>query len=524
MSGEPRLAVHVLQAIPAQTMDATIEALTVAGAASIHPVLTESHRRRVRTRRRHRAERERWHAIAREAAQLAGRAAPPGGDAGDVAARRPRRSCRAGVRVARVRHRSRTRCRSSRAQSTSPADVALVIGPEGGLDERRPRRTRSSHGAAYVHLGPRTLPSRLAGAVATSLLLAGAGDLDIDRGATTAVSAAADRPLRVALTVLGCKVNFAEMADLAGRLAAGGCDVVPEGEHADVRVLNSCTVTTQADATTRQRLARLRRMDPDSHLVLTGCSVDANPGAYTHVDSVFANRRQGLDRSARAVHGTDSARPVPQLRLKPRRCGRERSSRCRTDATTGARTASSGVRAVTRSAFPRRIVLERVRAAVDAGHGEIVLCGVDLGSYGRDRGTDLATLLESVLDVVRRRTHPSQQRQRKRRDPCADPAQRPPAPVRALAHAAAERQRSRAARHASRLRRRQYLRVVGELRDVNPLTEFTTDIMVAFPGETDDDHARTLSLVDEVGFLAGHVFRWSPRPGTPASDLELASR
>ena len=99
-----------------------------------------------------------------------------------------------------------------------------------------------------------------------------------------------DRPLRVALTVLGCKVNFAEMADLAGKLAAGGCDVVPEGEQADVRVLNSCTVTTQADATTRQRIRRLRRMDPDAHLVLTGCSVDANPGAYTNVDSTFANR------------------------------------------------------------------------------------------------------------------------------------------------------------------------------------------------------------------------------------------
>src|SRR5579862_8965959 len=103
------------------------------------------------------------------------------------------------------------------------------------------------------------------------------------------MNASHDRPLRVALTVLGCKVNFAEMADLAGRLAAGGCEVVPETDAADVRVLNSCTVTAQADATTRQRIRRLRRLDPDAHLVLTGCSVDANPGAYTTVDSVFPN-------------------------------------------------------------------------------------------------------------------------------------------------------------------------------------------------------------------------------------------
>src|SRR5258707_14994882 len=80
------------------------------------------------------------------------------------------------------------------------------------------------------------------------------------------------------------------MADLAGRLAAAGLDVVGEDDHADVRVLNSCTVTLQADATTRQRLHRLRRDDPGAHLILTGCSVDANPGHYSQaVDAVFDN-------------------------------------------------------------------------------------------------------------------------------------------------------------------------------------------------------------------------------------------
>ena len=107
------------------------------------------------------------------------------------------------------------------------------------------------------------------------------------------MSAPVERPLRVALTVLGCKVNFAEMADLAGKLAAGGCDVVPESETADVRVLNSCTVTAQADATTRQRIRRLRRLDPDAHLVLTGCSVDETPA-----------RTRGSTRSSRTVTRT----------------------------------------------------------------------------------------------------------------------------------------------------------------------------------------------------------------------------
>jgi threonylcarbamoyladenosine tRNA methylthiotransferase MtaB len=329
------------------------------------------------------------------------------------------------------------------------------------------------------------------------------------------MSAAVDRPLRVALTVLGCKVNYAEMADLAGRLAAGGCDVVPETETADVRVLNSCTVTAQADATTRQRIRRLRRLDPDAHLVLTGCSVDANPGAYTTVDSIFTNR----DKDSIAAHvlamtpPADRRRDAPVLRSRAFIKVQDGCDhRCTYCIVWQARGASTSV--------PVRTVHDRVRDAIDAGHGEIVLCGVDLGSYGRDIGTNLATLLASLLDVcgngarirlssinandvtpalIALNAHPRL---------CSHwhmPLQSGSDPVLRAMHRG--------------YRRAQYLRVANALREVNPATEFTTDVMVAFPGETDDDHAHTLSLVDEVGFLQGHVFRWSPRPGTPASTI-----
>jgi threonylcarbamoyladenosine tRNA methylthiotransferase MtaB len=329
------------------------------------------------------------------------------------------------------------------------------------------------------------------------------------------MSAPADRPLRVALTVLGCKVNYAEMADLAGRLAAGGCDVVPESETADVRVLNSCTVTAQADATTRQRIRRLRRLDPDAHLVLTGCSVDANPGAYTTVDSVFANR----DKDSIAVHvlamtpPADRRRDAPALRSRAFIKVQDGCDhRCTYCIVWQARGASTSV--------PMRTVHDRVRDAIDSGHGEVVLCGVDLGSYGRDIGTTLATLVASLLDacgngarirlssinandvtpaLIALSAHPRL---------CSHwhmPLQSGSDPVLRAMHRG--------------YRRAQYLRVAYALRDVNPATEFTTDIMVAFPGETEGDHEHTLSLVDEVGFLQGHVFRWSPRPGTPASAI-----
>jgi 16S rRNA (uracil1498-N3)-methyltransferase len=174
VDGEPRLAVHVLQAVPAQAMDATVEALTEAGAASIRPVLT--HRTVSRpdpSRVVHRL--ERWRLIAREAAQLAGRAAPPDVHSivplAEALARLP-----AGARIlACVIREDATPI--LRTVPAPPADIGLVIGPEGGLDGTD-LRALDEAGALTVHIGARTLPSRLAGAVATSLLLAGAGDLD----------------------------------------------------------------------------------------------------------------------------------------------------------------------------------------------------------------------------------------------------------------------------------------------------------------------------------------------------------
>ena len=173
VSGEPRLAVHVLQAIPAHEMDATIEALAVAGAASIRPVLTARTVPRLDAQRAVRRL-DRWRAIACDAAQLAGRAAPP----------EVRAIASLGEALAALPGRSQVLvCVSSpdaipilTAPRPEPG-VALVIGPEGGLDAVDVSALDEA-GAVRVHLGPRTLPSRLAGAVATALLLAGAGDLD----------------------------------------------------------------------------------------------------------------------------------------------------------------------------------------------------------------------------------------------------------------------------------------------------------------------------------------------------------
>jgi len=336
-----------------------------------------------------------------------------------------------------------------------------------------------------------------------------------------------DRPLRVAISTLGCKVNYAEMAELAGSLAAAGCDVVGEDDHADVRVLNSCTVTVQADATTRQRLRRMRALDPDARIVLTGCSVDAHPSRYApprdvsgprtlpDIDSVFPNARKGeiADYVVSLGAGRPLAVATPDLRarafIKVQEGCNHRCTYCIVWAARG----------VSRS-VPTDLVASRAREAAARGHAEIVLTGVDLGSYGRDIGTGLArlvtVLLDSLDDGVRIRLSSINAN-----DVTAALVELNAHP-RLCSHWHMPLQSGSddvlRAMHRG-YRRAQYLRVVRALRSHDPRTEFTTDIMVGFPGESDADHRDTVSLVDEVGFLSSHVFRWSPRPGTPATEL-----
>ncbi|MDQ6855567.1 MAG: MiaB/RimO family radical SAM methylthiotransferase [Candidatus Dormibacteraeota bacterium] len=340
----------------------------------------------------------------------------------------------------------------------------------------------------------------------------------------------AGTPLRVSVTALGCKVNYAEMADLAGRLAAAGCEVVADDRPADVRVLNSCTVTVAADATTRQRLRRLRRADPGAHIVLTGCSVDGNPRTYLTqdpngqralpdgVDAVFTNLEKGAitdyvlqiasQRDALASAATDAPLRSRAFIKVQDGC----NHRCTYCSVWRARGAAGSV--------PIADVRDQVARAVGAGHAEVVLTGVDLGSYGREHGTTLAHLTRVLLDDLgaRARIRLSSVNSN---DVTAELIELNAHPqLCSHWHMPLQSGSDSILRAMHRgYRRAQYLRVCTALRALDASTEFTSDVMVAFPGESDLDHASTLSLIAETEMLAVHTFRYSPRENTPAAEL-----
>jgi threonylcarbamoyladenosine tRNA methylthiotransferase MtaB len=325
--------------------------------------------------------------------------------------------------------------------------------------------------------------------------------------------------MNVAIQTLGCKVNFAEMAQLADRLSRAGFAVSDRVDEADVCVINSCTVTAQADRKLRTMVHGLRRRRPQAHLVLTGCHVD-NPhprlSAVPIADVAFPNARKGeIFDYLTANFGPGSAGGSTTFArsrffLKVQDGCNHRCTYCIVWRTRGA----------SRSEHESALI-DRAQQAIADGYGEIVLTGVDLGAYGRERGAGLAALVRRLLDAIA----PARLRLSSinANDFTAELVELVGAPgfCRHL-HIPLQSGSDRVLKRMGRLyRRRDYLDLAAALRRQSPEVAITADVIVGFPDETDDDFAETESIAAEAGLSGMHVFRYSPRAGTAAPRLGL---
>lgn len=323
--------------------------------------------------------------------------------------------------------------------------------------------------------------------------------------------------MRVAIQTLGCKVNFAEMADLSDRLARAGFHVAEAHANPDVCVINSCTVTAQADRKVRTLVHGLRRRHPAAHLVLTGCHVDnPNPriSAVPSVDAAFPNARKGeiFDYLVANFHPTDEAGQGAFARsrffLKVQDGCDHRCTYCIVWRTRGA--SRSG---------DEEALIERARQAVSDGYGEIVLTGVDLGAFGRDRGRPLASFVARMLGAIAPARLRLSSINANDFTPELVELSGEPRFCRHL-HIPLQSGSDVVLKRMGRLyRRRAYMDLVHALRARVPDMAVTTDVIVGFPGETDADFADTQVLAHDAGFSGMHVFRYSPRAGTAAPRL-----
>ncbi|MCD6362558.1 MAG: tRNA (N(6)-L-threonylcarbamoyladenosine(37)-C(2))-methylthiotransferase MtaB [Synergistetes bacterium] len=339
--------------------------------------------------------------------------------------------------------------------------------------------------------------------------------------------------MRVFLFSLGCRVNQSEIEGLASELERAGMRIVASPEEADIIVLNTCAVTTEAERKSRQYVRRFRRLNPGAKLVALGCYVQLvgekvlNLGA----DIAFGNsRKRDLLKILR--FGGDK-----RVFLSPRP---ERGdffsisgklhyhSRAFVKVQDGcdAKCSYCLIRILRGKGVSRPIrdIVSEVRGLVSRGYDEITIVGIHLGSYGRDLGVNLRELVEELLKLPGLRllrlgsVEPFDLGEDfielyERFDNLAPHLHLP--------------LQSGSNRILSLMRRpytfEKYLELVEKLREIRGDFNITTDIMIGFPGESEGDFNRTLEAVEKIWFGRIHIFRYSPRPFTEALKMPCLS-
>jgi threonylcarbamoyladenosine tRNA methylthiotransferase MtaB len=339
--------------------------------------------------------------------------------------------------------------------------------------------------------------------------------------------------VKYAIVTFGCRVNQADSFTIEEELRRRG-DVPTAPEDADLVVVNTCSVTASADQGARQTVRRIARTNPDVRVIVTGCYATRRPeevGQLPNVVRVIANSRkdslvalleaEGELTTAERFSGGDgpcgfglepgvAGRTALTLRVQTG-CG-EQCSYCIIPTTRGAGRSQ-----------PIAAVLKEVSRAVSAGYREIAVTGVHLGSYGRDIGdgtnlTRLITALSQWPDDVLFRI--SSLEPMDCTSGIIDVATYSP---RIAPHFHLPLQ------HGSdvvlRAMRRPYSsadfrRLVDKIHGQLPHAAIGTDLIVGFPGESDEQFTATTRLLESLPIAYAHVFPYSDRPGTAAAALE----
>ena len=343
--------------------------------------------------------------------------------------------------------------------------------------------------------------------------------------------------MRVNFYTLGCKVNQNETGALAQLFESNGYTVVEAGEEADVYVVNSCTVTNFGDQKSRKWLRRQKREHPQAVTVLTGCYPQAFPeeaAAIREADVVTGsgNRRAILQDVEKVLHG-EQERVVD---IRPHHKGEafeELPMDKFADHTRAFVKVEDGCNrqcaycVIPRARGPVRSrseasILEELHRLAGAGYREVVLTAISLPSYGSDTGTDLAELVEHAAAV------PGIERIRLG---SLDPDMLTESAIRRLAavpqlcpqfHLSLQSGCSKTLRAMRRhYTTEQYADIARRLREAFAPTpvSLTTDVIVGFPGETEEDFEESQRFVLSQRFLKVHVFPYSRRSGTPAFDF-----
>lgn len=347
--------------------------------------------------------------------------------------------------------------------------------------------------------------------------------------------------LRVAFFTFGCKVNQFDTAGLAEKFRKRGFRVVSSGESADIYVVNTCTVTKTAEQKSRQLIRKITREHPRAVLVVTGCYAQTNPETVKALPGVnLVTGVAGRENLPELVE-EHLASGLPFLQVisgkQTNQTGMGFFQPVFADKTRAFLKIEDGCESYCSyckipfargpvQSLPPRMVLSELRRFFGLGFKEVVLVGIHLGNYGRDLGWDLAGLLRLINREMAGAFRAGRFRLRLG---SVEPVDITPE-LRGVffqtgffcPHLHIPLQ-SGSSSVLVRMNRpytpEEYAVLLADLRRRQPDLAVSTDLMVGFPGETEEEFQDTLQFLEEQQFSKVHVFPFSPREGTRAADM-----
>lgn len=333
---------------------------------------------------------------------------------------------------------------------------------------------------------------------------------------------------KVAFHNLGCRLNRLELDLIADELEDAGCVIVPEDE-ADAIVVNTCAVTNEAEAKCRKVVRRLSGLESHPLVFATGCdaslfgdelqALSSSVRVVTEKSIVAAELLAELDSdndfNSHITHHPASVTPTGRTRpgIKIQDGCDNRCTYC----------IIWKARGKAHSLAPEQ-VLDSICKAVSGGAAEVVLSGVNLGSYrmpNSQNASDLPALLQRILQETKvERIRLSSIEPPDVTEELVDVMAKSNGRIAPFLHICLQAGSDRTLRRMVRVYDTQlYRKVVQCARAAMPELALGCDLIVGFPGETDEDFEASLAFCEEMQFAKMHVFRYSKRPGTPAATM-----
>ena len=342
--------------------------------------------------------------------------------------------------------------------------------------------------------------------------------------------------MRVAVHTLGCKLNYAESSTITREFALRGYEVVPSSSEADIYVVNTCSVTEHSDKKDRNLIRRLHRRSPGALIAVVGCYAQLRGeeiAALEGVDIVLGARSKGLvvDEVERLLAAGGRGKAPQRVEI----CDIDSVDNIFPAYSTGERTRAflkiqdgcdykcsyctvPYARGGSRS-LPTALLLEQAREIAASGIVEIVLTGVNTGDYGRKTGESFLSLLQGLNAVEGIDRY---------RISSIEPNLLTPEIVEWIAsgtkflphfHIPLQSGCDRILSRMGRYRTEDFRRKIELIRSHIDHVFFGIDVIVGFPGETEEDFRATYDFLEEIRPAFIHVFPYSRRRGTPAAGM-----